>query len=105
MMNNSRKTNKIKKHNKKKESQINILKSKLNNINNNKKLINSTRKLSKADLIKKKNLSKNSKLIKKEINGLKSSVIKDRRIKNKHRPSSMNRKKLSASKKNNLFNI
>lgn len=99
MQNNSRYTNKIKKHNKKKESQINILKSKLNNINSKKKLINSTRKLSKADLIKKKNLSKNSKLIKKEINSLKSSVIKDRRIKNGHRPSSMNRKKLSANKR------
>ena len=33
------------------------------------------------------------------MNNLKSSVIKDRRIKNGHRPSSMNRKKLSANKR------
>jgi len=101
MQNNSRNTNKIKKHNKKKKSQINILKSKLNNINDKKDLINNTRKLSKAGLIKKKNFCENSKLIKKEINNLKSSVIKDkkRKTKNGHRPSSKNRKKLSATKR------
>ena len=104
MSNKSRKTNKIKKHNKKKESQINILKSKLNNINNKKNSINSTRKLSKADLIKRSNLGKDCKLIKKEINNLKSSLIKDD-IKKKrkgiktYRPSSKTRKKLSATKR------
>ena len=102
MSNKSRKTNKIKKHNKK-ESQINILKSKLNNINNKKNSINSTRKLSKADLIKRSNLGKDCKLIKKEINNLKSSLIKDDIKKRKgiktYRPSSKTRKKLSAAKR------
>ena len=105
MSNTSRKTNKIKKHNKKNQNQINILKSKLTNINGKKIELsnNKKKKLSRADLIKKKNLQDNSRLIKGEIKELKSNLVKDDNGKNKRlngrRPSSKNRKKLSANKR------
>ena len=104
----SKNINKIKKNNNKNQNQINILKSKLTNINGKKSKLsnNKKKKLSRADLIKKKNLQDNSRVIKGEIKELKSNLVKDDNGKNKRlnkrlngrRPSSKNRKKLSANK-------
>ena len=105
MQNCSNNSNKIKRDNKKNRDQINILKNKLSNINDEKIVFgnNKKKKLSRAELIKKKNLQENSKLIKGEINELKSNLIKDDNKKNKRvkrrRPSSKKRKKLSAKKR------
>jgi hypothetical protein len=105
MQNCSNNSNKIKRDNKKNRDQINILKNKLSNINDMKNIMynNNNKKFSRADLIKKKNFEENSKLIKGEINELKSNLIKDDNKKNKRvkrrRPSSKKRKKLSAKKR------
>lgn len=108
--------NKIKRENRKNMIKINFLKNKLIGINNNKIVFsNKKKKLSRADLIRKKKNQENSKFVNKEIKELKSNLIKDDnknkkgmfyptfkgkiKRRRKHRPSSMKRKKLLAKKK------